>query len=572
MSYLPPISGVGQIFANYILRGNTYYIGDIEVIIPFHVRIDFYSQTGSFVGDLNTLAEDCGFLKWDATQEKIGGLKNLNFTISKKLSFSIFNLMEIRFYITNEHWYTAELRYNPNQDTREIQRTYECVGYIDYLKKIKINEVYQNKTITEVIIHLIENYIEDDTPILYSPDRIDLPDISVTKLELNDKTVYQAFEKILEIVNWNYRVNEYEYGVDKDKIIYFNEIDKTVNYGFFEGYHFQNPDVKEDTGDIVNKIDIYRSKEGTQDVEYVTTIEDAESQGYYGLQYDPKGFIIPDYIDNTTAILIARSKLNYLKDPLVTAKIKDLNIELTPYPIGFYHINSKFDNYLKQITDCESFDNWDLSKAFSTNISFETDDVFSGKKSIKCETIAGSLGESITFTLSESIMYPTDLRVYIKQNIRGVKIFITAIDDDGNEVSEGSTIPNKLLLEDGGYLLLEDGGKFNLENLITGIGINVRIIGDWFPYLLNIREITNIKKVRITFVTDENTIILIDRIEVWTNSWFRRNLVLDKIKYTGNRTSILSDCDFGDRPKSLITEIKKIEKNTDNLTGIFEKS
>lgn len=572
MSYIPPVFGSGQIYGNFIVRGTNFYIGDIAISMPFHVRIAFYSQTGTFVGDINTLAEDAGFLQFDITDEKIGGLKRLNFTVSKVFNFSIFNLMEIRFFISGIHWYTAELRYNPNQDTREIEQEYECVGFIDYLKKIKVNVLYQNKTVPEIITDLITNYLVDDTPLLYDPSKIILPDVNVTKLELNDKTIYKGFEKILEILNYDYQNHQYEFGVDKNKFIYFNEINREVNFGFFEGYHFQNPDIKTNTDDIINKLDIYRSQEDSQQVELVQTIEDTESQGLYGLHYDEKGFTIPDYIDNTTAILMAQSKLNLLKEPLVIAKINDLSIEFTPYQKGFYKISSKFDTYLKQITDCESFDNWNLNRLFTTGYSLETVDTFSGRKSIKIETGEGSFGEFMTFTLDESIMYPTMLRIYLKQNIRGIKLFITAIDDEGNEVSEGEVVPNKLLLETGGFLLLEDGGRFNLENVLSGIGINVKIIGDWFPYKLDISSISNIKQIKITFITDDNVEILIDRIEAFTKSWFTRTLVLDSIKYSGNRTSVLANVTLGNSAKSIVTEIKKLEKDTDNLSGIFEKS
>ena len=571
MGFIPSIGGAGIYYGSIL--GDAYpYVSDLKANVSFHIDLQFWTQQGSFIGNITTLAETIGFFDIDVTEERYGGMKSMQFKLSKLPNFTFFNLMDVRLYVSGILWYRGELLYSAEKDTRDIKKEFECRGYSGYLKDQKVNELYENKTVTYIVNDLLQNYIIDSTPIDYDPDLIDLPDITVTKLELNNKDVFKCMEKILDLVNYDYENHQYTFGVNNDKFFYFNEISRDIINGFFEGYQFQEPDSKTNTQKIINKINIFRTQEGSQQVEPLDIVEDVESQAKYGIK--EKDLTIDDYVDNDTGRKIANAILKKLKDPEITLKIENLNVETEPYPIGFYNISSKFSNYTELITDNENLTNWNLNNVDITVVTIQSDDVFSGSSSLKAITGPGSLGlgEYIEYELDDAIMFPQQLRFYFKQNVRGEKIFVTCYDEDGNAVSEGAVIPNKLLLETGGYILLETGGKINLENITTGIGKNVRFLGDWYPYELNISEIKNIKKIRINFVTDEIVTLLLDRIEVKTKSWFGRKLILDKIKYAVDKNTILATCEFGEKGRDIIRDIKEIDEKNKTVFGIFNKN
>jgi hypothetical protein len=111
--------------------------------------------------------------------------------------------------------------------------------------------------------------------------------------------------------------------LDKNKMFYFNVVSEDIQDGFFEGFQFQNPEVENTDDDLVNRIKIYRTIEGSDEVEDVSTIEDTDSIGIYGLREEK--LIISSFIssikDEYRSLEIA-DFLIYKEDPEAYEKKK----------------------------------------------------------------------------------------------------------------------------------------------------------------------------------------------------------------------------------------------------------
>lgn len=567
MALLGATFGGGNVYGNVQLNGATTYVGDVNITAGFNAILQFFSQSDTFVGEIRLDNDNSNLLLVEPEEEVVGGLKSFSFTIDKLPDFSFFNLMKVKIIIDGNHWYTGELLISSEPDERDPEKEFLGRGYIKYLDDIDdIEETYLNKTIKEIMVDLINTYILPNTPIEYDEDIINPPNITITKYEINNKSLRKVFDDLLEIANRNYNTEEYTFGINKDLFIYFEEISRNILSGYFEGYQFQNPKVKVRDNKVINYIDIYRSKENqTDELELVSTVQDSESQSRYGIRKSK--ITINDYVDTNTAERIAEAKLNKFKDAFTSVSLSDLEID-DRLPIGFYNISNRFQNYTKLINDCEDLADWDQTLTNAT-LTLDGDEYISGKNSLLL-TANNAIDEFIEIDLDETVMYPDILKIYFKQNITGEYVNVTVFDEDGNTIQAGETMTYKILAEDGTFILNEEGGKI-LQETTEQFGIDIKIIEDWFLYKFDISAIDNIKKIRLQIITSTSFELNIDRVELETNSWFTRTLKLDKIKYSLNRTGIKADPEFGEKIDSIIDDIKKLSEKDSLILGIFQK-
>jgi hypothetical protein len=383
-------------------------------------------------------------------------------------------------------------------------------------------------------------------------------------LEAKNKKINVIIERLLEIANYNYTEDQYRLGVDNEMEFFFEKIDNDTITGFFEGYQYQNPDVNTNKNDIINQIKIYRSQEDSQQVELITTVEDLTSQGLYGLKF--KKLIVADFVDANTAIKIAQSILEFRKDPQKIIEIGNINVGTTPFTFGFYDIHNKNDFYIEKVSDFEQLSDWTINSV-GTTITVIQDNVFSERNAFKIVTSANSIGDFMEIELENAVYFPEQLIFYVNQNPLGEVINIQIEDEDGNilGLSEGF-----LLLEDGGFLLQENGGRLLLEDL--NVGIDIRIVDEYQKQVFDLTSLTNVKKIKISFITNNIFTLYFDRMEIKYKGYKYNNLVLDSIKYESSRSNILANMTFGDKVPSIVNDIKEVKDESDNILGIFEKS
>ena len=563
-NFLPPAMGVGfSIYGLNILRGSNSYIPDEDIVSPFGIDILFFSTTGDLVGTIGNTYANTEYVGHKISEDLLGGFINMEFTVSRNPDFVFYNLMEVEIRVNAKHWFTGELVYTPGQERRDVNYTYTVRGYVEYLKKIKVDKLYENETVTDMVKDLIENEVAPNTPIQYNPGKIVLPSITVTKLEINNKSVFKALELILGIVNKDYATTQYRFYIEKFKDFAFMAVQDDPTYGFFEGFQFQDPDVEETIDKIINKIDIYRAVEGQDESEYVSTVEDTESQGLYGIRQSQ--IQISEYADQTTAENIANAKIERWKDPVTDFSIDNVILEDEPFPFEFYYLHSKYDNYTFLISEFEQLADWFLGIS-NTVVTEETAIVYTGKKSFKVVTASGSSAEYIEYELDQTIEFPQIIRFFVRQQNPGEVFNIIVYDKDGNTLVVFSDV---LGTEAGEILQTESGFDIGLELLNSGIEID--LIDSWQKVEIDISSLQNVAKIRIIIITDEVTTSYIDRLDITTESWKRNKLRLNRVEYVQDLTSHLASMEFGERVLNAVDQIKEIDEKTKVIADIFQK-
>lgn len=552
-----------QVVGEAILRGNTHVTIDdfVDTTPQFGIEIQFFSPSGDLVGNVGTSYFNSQLLSCSFKVRKLGGLESFTIDISRDVEIPFFNGMETRIYVYGNLWYTGQLIYTPGQDRRNVSFPFDGKGYRRYLKDVVINELYTSETLEDILKDIIENDLAANTEVLYNPDKIEPPNITVTKLELNDKTVEKAVNTILQIANYQYNTAQYYWGVDEDKEFFFKALPTDDLYGFFEGWQYQNPETEDDINNVINKVNIYRSQENSDSVEFVTSVEDTTSQAKYGLRMNK--ITIADFVDTTEATKIAQAIIEEFKEPKTRNTISELIPETTPYDFGKYLINNRKIDYFLLVNDFEDLSEWTQSIS-NTTITLSSNKVWSGKKAFKVETTSGSFGEYIELTLDEPVYFVDFIRLYVYQDISGNLIDIDVFDSDGVQ----ETFDACLIEEDFDTILLENGTQcFLMENN----AVDLYISGDYIEVRRTITTLDNIKRVRITFKTNEDALLFLDRLDFKVDSHKQNNLVMEEIEYSFERASFKAVASFGNRVPTLIDDIQELNEKTTNVIDIFQK-
>lgn len=563
MALLKPIMG-GGFYWNWLLKGTRTYTPIASVSIPFGIEIKFYSPSNELVGTIGTGYDEAPHLNLNIIDKKIGGFEQGKLSISRNIDINFYNLLEARIYVQGRFWYSAELTYKPDLDRRDPVFEYQLKGYRQYLEKPKANEVYTSTNLYDVFEDLFLTYIDGKYPVIWDPGQVDLPSVSITKIEFNKKTIWKCFLRLLEIANTNFTTTQYELGVDKYRHIYFRPISNEIITGYFEGYQYQEPNVETNINDMVNKIDIFRNQEDSSVPEYVSTVEDTTSQGLYDIREE--NLLIADYVDINEAEKIANAKIERLKDPEISYEIENLPIELDPFEKGKYNVSSKRDDYNILINDCENVTEW-VQSVTNTTISQSTEKVFTGKRSIKAETTSGSLGEYIEYELDQAIWFPQFIIFYVYQNINGESFDLVLYDEDGNSIEVSSDI--RVTTDDDTRVTTDGDTRIPT---FSNSGIDILIPQMFNEVKSNIAGlISNIKKIRILFTTNSNFTTYFDRFKVQSNMYLTRQLFIDEVEYDFDNTKAVGKIEFGTKFPNLVDEVKKIKDDKNTLFSIFEK-
>lgn len=539
MSLLSAISRMGHVYNNVILRGANNLTSDyLFTPTPDNIFFQFLTATDIFIDSLYVESEDLTKIGIEFTVNIYGGLKKLSISLSKEFNLKLFHQMKARIFINNSHFFTGFISYVPKEDTTEEVIEYKGEGYISQLDKITIEELYENKTVLEILTDLI-NVQAANTDILFNLSFINPRNVTLTKFEVNKKSILKAVQNLLEICNVNFSSTEYEYGVNKDNYFYFLPIDKTILINsFFEGYHFQKPDIKTSIKDVVNKINIFRTQEGTSTTEYVSSVQDNNSIEAYDLH--EKKITYADYFDQTTIEEMATYIIERFKNPTLSIGIENILAKIYDeiLPFGLYRINAKPDDYVEIIEDCVNYDDWDVTHISNTTLSIESYYIFSGRKSFKCVTAAGSNGEYLEYEFNSLYWFPESFNIYVFQEEAENIIDIEIEDENGN-----------------------------VDNLV----ITASLIESFVKYSVDTTNY-NIKYIRIIFRTDNARTIYIDKLELVNNAWSSNDVILREIECEIKAGQFIYNLDFGEKEDTAVDNIKKLTDKNQDLYSIFENN
>ena len=534
-----------------------------ELTTPIGLQIELYSPNGFYVASVSNLQGQSEIIDFKVTYERYGGVKSFQFSIPRDIEIPYYPLLQCRMYYNGVFWFTGEITDLPDQEKRNDLFDYVGKGLFSYASKIKINELYTSTTLLAVLQDLAQ-LLENESPIFYNPALIECPAINITKLEFNNKDLKKCFERCLEIANNDYTTEQYEFGVNEDQHFYFLQISSNTVATWFEGKDYQEPDVKTVDDKLVNKIDIFRTIEDSDEAEYVFTIQDTASQEKYGLYY--KKVTIEDYVDSTTAENICTAIIERYKDPFKSIEIDDLQTE-DKLDIGFYKLFNRPNEYRIDIDDCSDLTLWDTTHITNTTITESTDVSLTGRKSFKVVTTTGSLNEYIEFTLTNPIIFPYKFVFYINQNTIGELIKITLYNEDGTNFQFYKTL---YVIDDNGDYVVDDEGNYVITQDIPVTYIDLP--NDFVRIEFNISEMLDLNKIRITMNTDDSTIFYLDSFFSIIDNYYSNEIVLDKIDYEMSNGILFAKCVFNEETDNILSNIKELGEGQSDIISIFEKS
>ena len=540
--------------------------------------IQIYSITGALVATYYNNTDGGENLKIKCKENKEGGLDNFSFTIKSDTSEPLFNDMECQIWVDGVHWFTGFAEFIPDQDNIEPEIEIVGKGYFHKLKLKTINETYTSQTLDFIIKDIASTYLGVDINVYYDVAKIDVPSVNNITIEFADKTLLQVFTSLLKICNFEYNIQQYTFGVDKEKELYFTSISNNIKSHMFEGYNYQNPLVEKIGDKIINKIFTYRTKSGTPDeVEFVAIYEDTTSQGLHGL-YDIK-LTFPDFVDTTTISNVANGLLEKNANFFDRLEIEDLETSL-PFEIGFYALSNQKKEYWLTVSDMEDISELDISHLTITTASITDEEVFTGRKALKLVTSVGSAGEYLEVTIDPVIQFPKFFRSFVFLNDTNANITIRLIDTDGNTLDidfgeEGiltsewlkSLTPIELkLIND--IMEVDDS---TLGNDILEVNDSVLGINDLDLTSTEEGFVRNLIKIRIIINNNNASTIYIDTLGVQANTYLYRNLILTESEYEFKNDSVISKLTLGDRPSSLIDEVNNKVEDGNVALSVFSK-
>lgn len=545
---------------------------------PENVQLKLISPSGELLGILSDTDLSGQILNAKIIDQKIGGVEKFSFQVPRNIDLPITRNTECYFFINSVLWKIGSVKETPKADQEIPILNIEGEGFYKRLLKKVINVTYTTQTLDTIVKAVGNTYLGADVGVFYDVTKIATPTITNITVEFKDKNLLEVFEKLLEIANYDYDNAKYRFYVDNEKDLVFELLSENVQSSFFEGYQYQNPEVSIDNSRIVNKILAFRTISGTpKEVEYVAAYQDTESQGRFSIFEEKITF--PDYIDTTTISKICTFILKRRSLPINKIKIENFEIQST-LTFGKYGIFNRRELYWRIIADCDTLEGWDESIT-DTSFAVSTTHVLTGKRSLKFTTAAGSDGEYVEFILDSVIPLPQKVRIFIYFESVTVEFRVSFYDDYGNEIqvepgsSDASLLSNQWIRysqdinQETEVINMEVDPNGATEDFIINYDVSTE-------YDLDVRHesqlgLLQVKKVRITLLTDSAAVFYIDRLDTFANIYNFHELQLEEIEYNLSSIGLSANMSFGKKEDNIFDEIRGQVEEGNIALEIFSK-
>jgi hypothetical protein len=235
--------------------------------------------------DFNAVAYiEHGISSLNFEHNAIGGCGTFGFSIPKAYEYSRFLLggYNIKIYTLDQSTGDYELRYqgyiqrvkrrfSKNKDVYSVTGN----GYVGQLAKIIINSTFSSQEASVSVKDILDDDVVSNTDVTYSASDIESTGFTPDTLEFNYEEADAAIQKIADIVGSR------EWGVDKDRKLYFKARNTTDKEYFVLGRDITDFDLEHDYESIVNRVIIQGGKKA-DDSTYVNTYDQEKSQYKYG--------------------------------------------------------------------------------------------------------------------------------------------------------------------------------------------------------------------------------------------------------------------------------------------------
>lgn len=301
------------------------YVADYEDIDNYFM-VTFYDRSGVKTRVLTPDMQDCKLssLEFEILETGPG---DLSLTLEKDAGFDLelfYNQrVDISLFGDAQPWYSGYLQVLPQPGGTTTTHTYKAYGFFDQLDLILVAETYQNTEIGNIARHIMLNYVDGKTSVIYNAGQIYSAGYVAGGLMFEYKTAKDCFKTLAEFAT------NYLYGVDAYRQFFFKPRNFEINEKtrFWVGQHLHKFEPEEDTNDIVN---FFYTKYGYQDANgsniYGTPFYDPESISLYGRRESLLS--IPEAVTDADVIRWSGAELDKVKKPKQTAKLESFTPEM----------------------------------------------------------------------------------------------------------------------------------------------------------------------------------------------------------------------------------------------------
>lgn len=581
-----------------------------DIKVPDGIQLYLKSPTGETLGILSDSDQSAPSLNAKIKTIKNGGVDEFSFDVPSNFDLPITRNTICHFYVNGTLWFVGFVNEIPLPDQDNPVLTILGKGFYHRLKNKVISASYTDETFENIIKGIANTYLGADIGIYYSATLIEFPTITGLTVAYKDKDLLFIFDQLLQIANYDYDDTKYRFYIDNDGYFVFEEISEDIQKTIFEGFQYQEPEVTEENSNIINKILAFRSTSADpKEVEYVNTYQDTGSQARFGLL--EKKITFPDYINDTTIANIAAFILQRRANPVDKVGINNYIIDTTLI-FGKYIIANRRAYYWLLADDCDDLNDWDTSALINTTISLSSDHVLTGRQSFKFITGPGSNGEFAEITLPDVIPFPILARNFLYYASVTPLMEITYFSAEGSEVTlKFGSLEEELWLDDISIGEDQMGVDPNGSEDIVAVDLLAgSIINQWVRLTRSIELISgvevfqvydgitaedfevqyttvdadllfvrfvveegvlNVKRIRLTILTNAITTFYLDRMDIQANSYKWHRLQLEEARYRLSSVALFADMNFGEQADNVFTEIDNKVEDGDIALAIVAK-
>lgn len=216
-------------------------------------------------------------------------------------------------------WYSGYVIERPVEGTTETEYKFSGYGYYNQLDKVYLFDTYTNKEVSQIVKDIAKK-LEAKTGLVYNAEKIISTGYTIDTITFDGVTAKDALSDLAEFAI------DYVYGVDTRRSLYFKPRVKEINEQarFWVGKHLDSYLPSWDVDKIINWAKVKGATDDNNTETWLATVEDKESQTLYGMCETV--LTLPTFCSTTDAAYWGQNQIAKYKDPLKSAKLKNLKL------------------------------------------------------------------------------------------------------------------------------------------------------------------------------------------------------------------------------------------------------
>lgn len=315
--------------------------------LPDCVQVVAYNKDGTKSAIFGNDTEEQGFdkIQFEITNTGCGAA-----TISFKRYPTFAEIpygqrLDIHLYADSRPWWSGYVLSRPDNGGTEKDYKIVCHGFYNALKNKLIFGRYQDVEISKIVIDICRQ-AEADTGIVVNTSKIYNTNFKVSDIVFDGINIQECLKQLAEFaVDW-------VYGIDEYREVYFKKRNDRINEEarFWVGRHLNEYIPSLDVDKVVNWAKIKGAKLDSNGEQWLTIVEDIESQQKYGRR--EAIWSLPSAYSEGDAERWGMSELRKYKDAVPSAKVKGLILEY-PRPDGKFWVRKLSTDGQAAITNSE---------------------------------------------------------------------------------------------------------------------------------------------------------------------------------------------------------------------------